>query len=119
MSEEIESKYDEEIRTYTVFFPEHVTFENLSNWKIKFQEKLDTRLRPRSEALLLNSNIHDFESIECLKYLREALTHFANLENGIHKIAFVQPAQYREPEIISKNEAYFVNTEEAKLWLRG
>ena len=119
MKDEIELKYDKEIKVYTVSFPEHITYESLSKWRIKFHEILDARPHPNSELLLLDSNKHDFESLECLKFLREILNQLANLENGIHKIAFIQPAHYRKPEIISNNEAYFANTDDAKVWLRG
>lgn len=119
MAEKIESKYYKKIRAYSVYFPEHVTLDHLNNWKREFQEMLDVRSHPKPEALILDTNKHDFESIECLRILRSILSQLVNQDNGIYKIAFVQPVQYRKPEVISKNEAYFEDVEKAKLWLRG
>ena len=111
------SKYDEAMGVYFVSFPDHVSYEALSKWSIEFQEMLVSRGHQKPEALLLDSNKHDFESIECLKFLREILTQFTNMKNGLYKIAFVQPANYRNPEIVDLKEAYFSSTEEAKSWL--
>lgn len=119
MRDEIESKYDEAMGAYLVSFPEHVTYEALSKWGVEFQEILVSRGQQKPEALLLDSNKHDFETIECLKFLREILTQFANMKNGICKIAFVQPTNYRKPEVVSLSEAYFASAEEAKSWLMG
>jgi hypothetical protein len=113
----IESKYDEAMGAYLVSFPEHVSYEALSKWSIEFQEMLVSRGHQKPEALLLDSNKHDFESIECLKFLREILTQLASMKNGICKIAFVQPANYRKSEVVDFNEAYFSSSEEAKSWL--
>lgn len=119
MRDDIEFNYDEEISAYTARFPEHVTFENLCIWRNRFHEALDARSTPKPVALILDTNKHDFESNECLKLLREILVQLASLENGIYKIAFIQPEHYRKPEIVNNSEAYFANIGGAKSWLMG
>ena len=115
----IVSLYDEELQAFTVSFPEYICHESLNAWKNVFLEVLKTRMTVKPERLLLNLNKHEFESIECLKFLREILTQITSIENGIYKIAFVQPSHHRKPGIVSENEAYFVNIEDAKSWLKG
>ncbi len=119
VKDKIESKYDDELEAYLVSFPERISYEALSKWGIEFQKILDSGEHQKPVALLLDTNKHDFESIECLKLLREILTQFSKMNKGIYKIAFVRPVDYGKPGVVDLNEAYFSSVEKAKSWLKG
>ncbi len=101
---------------YIVTFPDHVTLDCLIDWGSAFKSKLEGEV-PKS--LLLDTKLHNFESIDCLKWLREFLTDICVVNNEINKVAFVQPRSYRESEIVSTNEAYFSELPKARKWLNG
>jgi len=114
----IKSEYERETKAYVVSMPDYVSLEALELWGQKFKKELNRRLSPKPEALLLDTNKHNFESFECLKLLRSILNTVVSLKNGINRIAFVQPEKYRISEIISYKEAYFSNNEDARKWLK-
>ena len=118
MAEHIEMKFDSEINAFIVSMPELITHSALKIWNKEFLKLLCERASNEKAALLLDTNKHDFESIECLKLLRELLSNERQVRESISKVAFVQPRQYREPEIISPVEAYFSQFEEAHNWIR-
>lgn len=99
---------------YLVTFPDYVTLACLIEWGDKFSSKLDGELHQR---LLLDSKLHRFESIDCLKWLRAFINELCVVNNSIDTVAFVQPSNYREPEIVSANEAYFSKLADAQKWL--
>ncbi|MCU7924358.1 MAG: hypothetical protein KZQ88_16840 [Candidatus Thiodiazotropha sp. (ex Dulcina madagascariensis)] len=115
--ESIKTKYDEEIGGYRVYMPEYIAIRALETWANEFGEALEEREVPQAFSLLLDINKHDFESIECLKYLRDFLYKLNQMQEGLTKIAFVQPVKYKVPGIVSRNEAYFSNMLEAETWL--
>ncbi|MCU7917187.1 MAG: hypothetical protein KZQ95_02370 [Candidatus Thiodiazotropha sp. (ex Epidulcina cf. delphinae)] len=115
--ESIKTNYGRKIGAYMVYMPEHIAIRTLENWTNEFERTLEERENPQEFSLLLDTNRHDFESIECLKYLRGFLHKLSRMQGGLIKIAFVQPAKYRVPGIVSSSEAYFSNTLEAKNWL--
>ena len=57
-----------------------------------------------------------FESVECLKWLRELFTREPADVSGINSAPFVQPIEYRRPKICCKPEAYFANLQDARDW---
>lgn len=97
--------------------PEYITLNELYRWKKEFLGLLYTRAGNEKIALLVDMNTHQFESVECLKLLRNLFSNELKAKDYISKVAFVAPAQYREPEIVSSTEAYFSHFEEAHDWL--
>jgi Ulp1 family protease len=67
---------------------------------------------------LLDTNTHDFESIECLKWLNDFFRKELNIAATIRRVAFVQPKKYRNPEIINASVAYFEKVKDAREWLK-
>ena len=113
--ETIHTEFDKEINAYIVNFPSRVVLDVLKLWGSIFSEELEGQ--SGKVGLLLNTNAHDFDSIECLKWLKEYLTKETVVVSHVSRVAFVQPAEYRSPEVISKSEAYFANIEDAMEWL--
>ncbi len=104
----------QEADCYVVMFPDHITLESMKSWGVEFKNKLNGK---SGLSLLLNTNSHNFESVECLKWLREFLTQEQVLTQAINKVAFVQPGTYRATEVISDSEAYFNDSYSARKWL--
>jgi len=111
----INTTFEHDIHTFIVRMPENITLETLNFWGRKFLQSLT---KNEKSALLLDTNKHQFESIECLKLLREILSN-EKIKNNISKFAFVQPRHYREPNIINEKERYFNNFEDAYCWLQN
>lgn len=86
----------------------------MKSWGVEFKNKLNGK---SGLCLLLDTNSHDFESVECLKWLREFLTQEKVLTQAIIKVAFVQPETYRASEVISDSVAYFNDSDSARKWL--
>lgn len=117
MGERVSTTFDTSINAYIVRMPEYITLEVLNLWKKEFLLSLDERKSEKS-ALLLDTNRHQFESIECLKLLKDLLSNESRIKHCISRFAGVGPKQYREPEVISSREVYFSRFEEAYLWLK-
>lgn len=88
----------------------------LKGWEQAFLQALEEQ--PGEIGLLFDSHRHDFESVECLQWLRAFFTTEARIRSQVNRVAFVRPAQYRVPEIVSDEEAYFVHVADARSWLR-
>lgn len=116
MSSNITTKYDDEINAFVVRMPDFITFSDLSQWKADFLLALNGINEQNKAAILIDTNSHQFESIDCLKLLRE-LSREPKVSRCISRAAFVGPSEYREPEIIDDAEGYFSNFEEAYRWL--
>jgi hypothetical protein len=99
---------------FVVTFPERITLESMKRWGVDFKNKLNGKT---GLSLLLDTNSHNFESVECLKWLRVFLTQEQVLTQAINKVAFVQPENYRVSEVISDSEAYFNDLDSARKWL--
>ncbi len=117
MEDRIKINYDKRINGYVVTMPDFVTLEMIEEWKDRFDQKLKTIRKSDNLSLLFDTNKHNFESIQCLKSLREYLTGNTLIRSSISKSAFVAPAKYMTPTIKSKVEAYFDNLEQAYQWL--
>lgn len=109
--------FNKEIDAIIVKMPELITIKELQIWREAFFECLAQYSSSKKVAVLLDTNNHDFESIECLKLLRQILSDGQEIGEGISRIAFVQPKQCKEPGIASKTEAYFSKTEDAIEWI--
>jgi len=116
MSPHIETRYDSEINAYIVRMPDFISFNDLKQWKDEFLSSLNEIKGQEKSAILLDTNNHQFESVKCLKLLRELFAE-PQVKHCIKRTAFVGPSQYREPEIIDFTEGYFSNYEEAYRWL--
>lgn len=114
--ESIHTVYDPIIEAYVVSFPSEVSLHSLSAWGCEFIRVLDARA-DRTAGLLVNTNTHGFESVDCLRWLRDFFAKEYSVKRGIDRVAFVQPIQYRVPEIVSDYEAYFSTVEDARKWL--
>jgi hypothetical protein len=112
---QIHTEYCQEIGSYLVRFPSQISLNALKVWGSEFALQLQER--PAPAGLLLDTNTHEFESVDCLKWLKGFLTERAVLRSGISRVAFVQPGQYRMPEVVTESEAYFLTVKEAYEWL--
>lgn len=112
---DIQTKFNDSIHAFIVRMPNYVTLKTLNIWSQYFLQVLEERTE--KVGLLLDTNLHEFESIECLKFLRELLSNENLVKCRISRSAFVQPLRYRQPEIVSYIEAYFSNIEDAHKWL--
>ena len=114
----IETTFDNDVNAFIVRMPDHIALEELNHWRKEFLLSLGEGVGDDKAALLLDTNKHQFESIECLKLLRELLSNERQIKHCISRVAFVQPRHYREPEVSSSTEAYFSSFEDAYHWLR-
>lgn len=112
---QVHTEYRQEIGAYLVGFPSEVSLNALKMWGSEFTLELQARSGPA--GLLLDTNSHDFESTDCLKWLREFFTDEPVVRREINRVAFVQPAQYRMSGIVNESEAYFSTVKEAYEWL--
>lgn len=118
MGKHINTEFDNKLNAFIVLMPEYITFNELCRWEKEFLKSLRARAGNEKVALLMDTNKHQFESIECLKLLWNLFSEELKAKDYISKVAFVGPVQYREPEIINPTEAYFSHYEEAHNWLR-
>ena len=116
MSTRIDTRYDDEIGAFVVRMPEFIVFNELKQWKAEFLSYLSKIEGQEKAAVLIDTNTHQFESIECLKLLREIFSE-PKVIRCISKAAFVGPSQYRKPEIVSSSEGYFSSYTDAYRWL--
>lgn len=112
----IRTEFDAYINSYIVTFPGFVTLKALQTWGSEFLAELGRR--PDPSGLLLDSNAHAFESIECLKWLNVFFNEELKIAAAIRRVAFVQPITYRSPEVISESVAFFEKVQDAREWLK-
>lgn len=117
MEDRIKINFDKRINGYVVTMPDFVTLEMIEEWKDRFERELLSNRTTNSFALLFDTNKHNFESIECLKRLREYLEDNIVIKSFISRAALVAPSRFMAPMIKSEAEAYFDNTEKAYQWL--
>lgn len=96
--------------------PEFIALNVLVQWKTEFLASLSEIKEQDKAGVLIDTNSHQFESIECLKLLRELFSE-PQIKRCISRAAFVGPSRYIEPEIINYTEGYFLSFEEAYRWL--
>jgi O-6-methylguanine DNA methyltransferase len=116
LEQHIQTTYDKNINALVVKMPELITFKELEAWKDRFLLSLKNAKQYKNLALLLDTNRHQFESIVCLKLLRNILSE-NEIKSHISKVAMVQPEQYKEAKIYNASEAYFSSFEDAYDWL--
>lgn len=113
----IQTRFDAGLDAFVVKFPEFVTLSCLRDWGDVFLLELESH--SNDVALLLDTNQHNFESVECLKWLRSFLMDEPTIESTVYRVVFILPQEYRRPEVVSDGEAYFTNTREAQRWLQS
>lgn len=116
MSGPVTTKYDDVILAFVVLMPRFITLHALMQWKSELLESLREMKGNEKAALLIDTNSHQFESIECQKLLRGVFSD-REIIRRISRTAFVVPRQYREPEIVDSTEGYFSRFEDAYRWL--
>ena len=114
----INTTFEKDINAFVVCMPENITLKVLKLWKKEFLQSLTEGERSKKSGLLLDTNKHQFESIECLKLLRNILSN-KQTKQYISTFACIQPIQYRKPNIVSSEEGYFANFEDAYSWLQN
>lgn len=112
----IQTRFDVDLNAFIVEFPVFVTLGYLTEWGQVFLSELE-RL-DSDAALVLDTNQHEFESVECLRWLRIFLASEPIIKSRVSRVAFIQPPKYRPPEVVSNVEGYFSNMEEARRWLQ-
>jgi len=119
MNNNIQVSYDEIVKGYIIKMPELVSLNAIEEWKKEFSVDLNSLPLSQRFVMLIDTNKHEFESIQCLKSLRDFFTTNADVQSKCVKVAFVQPKEYIEPCIKSEIEGYFGNYEEAYKWLEN
>ena len=97
--------------------PDFVTLKMIEEWKVRFEQKLKSFPNSNNCALLLDTGKHNFESIQCLKFLREYLADDSLVKSCVTRAALVAPAKFMIPVVKSESEAYFDNIDVAYQWL--
>jgi hypothetical protein len=118
MQEQISTNYDRHLDCVIVRFPDYVTERQIRSWIPDFLNILEVNELKESD-LLLDTNRHNFENIQCLMLLRETLTTEPAVQHAIRRAAFVQPPSVREPIVVSDAEAYFCEVKDAQAALRA
>ncbi len=113
----IHTSYRRDIKSHVVSLPSGVSHNALKKWSREFIREL--QLRPGKAGLLFNAGDHDFESIDCLKLLKDLFTKNRAIKKSINRVAFVQPIQYRNPEVVSDLVAYISAEQKAIGWLKS
>ena len=112
---QIISEYDSIVNAFIVKMPEYINYDALEVWKSELLlslSKVENQI-----ALLIDINRHNFESIECLKLLRNMFDE-SIVKEKVLKTAFVCPKKYKESEVVSNEEAYFEKFNDAYCWLQ-
>lgn len=118
MQDRIQTQFDEKINGYVVSMPEHISLEAIEEWKQSISSCLESLSKGQQVVLLVDTNMHQFESIQCLQGIRGVfVTNPVIQSNGV-TVAFVQPYEYMKPHIKSENEAYFDDCSTAFKWLQ-
>ena len=118
MNSSIHISYDDTMKGYVIKMPETASLEDIESWRNEFSTELKSLTSNQKFVILIDTNRHDFESIQCLKSIREFLTDNENIKSKCMKVGFVQPEKYMEPHIKSEYEGYFESFDDAYTWLK-
>ena len=118
MIRDIEISFNEEINGYIIQLPDFVELDMLKNAKFRLEKLLLESPRKTSFSVLLDTGAHEFESIECLKYLRGLLS-IKPLVDNCRIFASVAPESYSQAEFKSGTEASFNEYSLAYSWLKN
>ena len=117
-SKKIEISFNEEIDGYIIQLPDFVELDMLKNAKFQLEKLLLESQRRTKFSVLLDTGAHEFESIECLKYLRGLLSIKPLVEN-CRIFASVAPESHVKAEFKSDKEAVFNEHSLAYAWLKN
>lgn len=118
MNKNIEINFNEEIDGYIIQLPNFVELDMLKNAKFRLEKLLLESPRRTKFSILLDTGAHEFESIECLKYLR-ALLSIKPLVENCRIFASVAPESHVNAEFKSDTEATFNEHLLAYTWLKN
>ncbi len=95
----IQTRFDAGLDAFVVKFPEFVTLSCLRDWGDVFLLELESH--SNNVALLLDTNQHNFESVECLKWLRSFFGGRADyrinrVSSGVHSATGIQASRSSE-----------------------
>ena len=96
--------------------PEVITLRVIQDLERRLARHLAALPSDDETNILIDTNQHAFESLACIKAFRDALEQSGIAERG-SRVAFVTPAKYRAPEIVSEREAYFSDVATARAWV--
>ncbi len=117
MKDNVRFKFDEKINGYVITMTDFVSLAAIEEWKKRFDIELKSIPFSQKIVMLIDTGKHEFESIQCLKSLREFFTTNSVIQSNGVKAAFVQPKNYIEPHVKSEFEAYFEKSDDAYKWL--
>lgn len=112
----IEMAYDARIRGFIVSMPAIIRLAAIQAWRKLLWQRVTDSPADRNCRLLIDTNQHQFESIACMKALRDALED-PRVADRCERAAFVAPARYRQPQLVSEREGYFDSVGAAYAWL--
>lgn len=104
------------LRGFHVTMPISIELRAKERWRSKLQSALAKLGVGVSFNLLIDTNRHEFESIACIRALRDVLE-APEVTSRCERTAFVSPATFRRPEVVSDREAYFIEIADALAWL--
>lgn len=110
--------HDPDLRGLWLSMPEVITLRVIQDLRRRLARHLAALPSDNETNILIDTNQHAFESLACIKAFRDALEQSGIAERGC-RVAFVTPAKYRAPQIVSEREAYFSDVAAARAWLQS
>ncbi|NOZ51975.1 MAG: hypothetical protein GXP08_02345 [Gammaproteobacteria bacterium] len=84
---------------------------------MRFNQELKSISQHQVIVMLMDTNQHHFESVQCLKSLRDFFSTSPVIQSNGVKVAFVQPENVMQPHVKSASDAYFTDYDKAYQWL--
>jgi len=113
---DVEVTYDTAMGGVVVSLPQFITMAALEGLQERLASRVAAGVLDGARRLLVDTNQHDFESVACIRALRDALEG-AGIGNGCWRVGFVAPAEHRASTVVSDREAYFNDVAAARAWL--
>ena len=115
--EQITIEYDGALQGFIIRFPDWVTLAALKDWGARFDRDLTALKSSGQYVVLIATGKHAFESVACLRYMREYLSTSHTIRKWIRKAAFIAPKKYMPPHVKNCSEAYFNEYSDGYTWL--
>ena len=87
----IEFNFYKRINGYAVAMQDFVMLDMIEEWKSRFDQNVIAIQSSIRSALILDTNMRNFESIQCLKILREYLIDIKALKSKFSMTALIPP----------------------------
>ncbi len=113
MKHSIHIDFDPHINGYLITMPESISLSAIEEWKVRFNQELKSVSHHQAIIMLIDTNQHQFESVQCLKSLRDFFSTSPVIQSNGVKVAFVQPENFMQPHVKSASEAYFTDYKKA------